>query len=158
MIPSGTVYDRLQRAFRPTQRGVVGLTEQLLGACVGGDVEFERVGDRCVYRWTEGGHTQEAPVPFSPAAFRTILARVATLCNERSPGSVSPYGGEGKLVVGTAEAFVKFVNTAHAQKLEVKSDASSNPVPQPEPAKEGTAIAGSKPPNVSQQIDPAKYD
>jgi hypothetical protein len=149
VIPSGTVCDRLQRAFRPTQRGVVGLTEQLLAACIGGDVEFERVGSRCVYRWTEGGHTEEAPVPFSPAVFRTILACVATLCNERSPGSVSPYGGEGKLVVGTAEAFVKFVNTAHAQKLEVKGAANSNPVPQPEPANEGASIADPKPSNLS---------
>ncbi len=129
MIPSGTIYERLQRAFRPTQRGVVGLTEQLLGACVGGEVELERVEDRCVYRWTEGGDTQEAPVPLAPAAFRTILARIAALCNERSPGSVSPYGGRGELVVGASEVFVKFINTAQAQKLEVKSNPGWNGVP-----------------------------
>ncbi len=136
MISSETIQERLQRAFRPTRRGVVGLTEQLLGACVGGEAEFERVGDRCVSRWTEGGDTQEAPVPLAPAAFRTILARVATLCNERSPGSVSPYGGEGELVVGAAKVFVKFVNTAQAQKLEVKSNLGGNLVPQPGPVKE----------------------
>jgi hypothetical protein len=158
VIPSGIVSDRLQRAFTPTQRGVVGLTEQLLGACVGGDVEFERVGDRCVYRWTEGGDTREAPVPFSPAAFRTILARVAALCNARSPGSVSPYGGEGELVVGAAEVFVKFINTAHAQKLEVKNDPGSNMVPQSLPAKEDAAVAEWKPPEVSQPVDTPKYD
>jgi hypothetical protein len=133
VISSGTVHDRLQRAFRPTQRGVVGLTEQLLEACIGGDVEFERVGDRCVSRWTEGGATQETPLPLPPAAFRTILARVATLFNERSPGSVSPYGGQGELVVGAAEVFVKFINTAQAQKLEVKSDPKNGDASQNNP-------------------------
>ncbi len=122
MITSGTVHTRLQRAFRPTEHGVVGLTEQLLEACVGDSVEFERVGERCVYRWSESGETQEAPVPIPPAAFRTILARVATMCNERSPGSVSPYGGEGELSVGAFEVFVRFINTTQAQKLEVKGD------------------------------------
>jgi hypothetical protein len=107
--------------LNPTHRGVVGLTEQLLQACVGGAVEFERVGDRCVCRWTEGGEIQEAPVPFSPAAFRTILARVATLCGERSPETVSPYGGEGEVVVGTSEVLVRFINTPSAQKLDVKN-------------------------------------
>ncbi len=32
MISSQMVPDCLQRAFAPTQRGIVGLTEQLLGA------------------------------------------------------------------------------------------------------------------------------
>jgi hypothetical protein len=131
---SGTVCNRLQSAFKPTARGVVGLTEQQLEACVGGDVEFERIGDRCVSRWTEGADTQEAPMPLSPAAFQTILARVAALCNERSPKSVSPYGDEGELAVGAARAFVMFVNTAHAQKLEVKSDPGGNTVPLSLPA------------------------
>jgi hypothetical protein len=136
VIPSGTVHDRLQLAFRPTQHGVVGLTEQLLGACVGGDVEFERVGDRCVYRWTEAGDTQEALVPFAPAAFRAIPARVAALCNDRSPGSVFPYGGEAELVVREAELLVKFINTADVQKLAVKNVPGWNTVPQHPPAKE----------------------
>jgi hypothetical protein len=139
VTPSETVHDRLQRAFRPTQGGVAGLTEQLLGACVGGDVEFERVGDRCFYRWTDEEGAQEFPLPLSPAAFRTILARVAALCNERSPESVSPYGGEGELVVGAAEVFVRFTNTSQAQKLEVKSGPGWNAASQPLPAKEGAA-------------------
>jgi hypothetical protein len=148
MIPSGTVHDRLQCAFRPTPRGVVGLTEQLLEACVGADVEFDRVGDRCVYRWKEGGDTREAPLPLSPGAFRTILARVATLCNEKFPGSVSPYGGEGHLAVGAAKIFVKFINAAGAQKLEVSSDSGWNTVPQPLPAKEEVPAADWKPPGA----------
>jgi hypothetical protein len=100
------------------------LTEEILGACVGGDVEVERVGDRCVCRWTVSGNTQEATVPLPPAAFRTILARIAALCNERSPNSVTPYGGEGLLAVKGHPATVfqvAFVNTPNKQQLKLKS-------------------------------------
>lgn len=123
MISSQTVHDCLRRAFAPTQHGVVGLTEQLLEACIGSDVAFERVGDRCVCRWTARGETQEATVPLPPAAFRTILARIAVLCNERSPNSVSPYGGEGQLAIKdhpSAAVQVAFVNTSTIQRLELK--------------------------------------
>jgi hypothetical protein len=128
VISSRTIQDRLRRAFAPTQRGIVGLTEQLLGACVGGDFVFERVKDRCICRCTVCGETQEAPVPLAPAAFRTILARIAALCNEHSPNSVTPYGGEGLLTVngypGTVVQ-VAFVNTTEKQQLELKSLATS---------------------------------
>ena len=130
MISSQTVHDCLRRAFAPTQRGIVGLTEQLLGACVGGDVEFERVEDRCVCRWTVSGETQEATVPLRPVAFRTILARIAVLCNEHSPNSVTPYGGEGLLTVKGHPATVvqvAFVNTPDKQQLELKSSGRGNP-------------------------------
>ena len=124
VIQPQTVHDCLRRALAPTQWGVVELTEQLLGACVGGDLEFERVGDRCVCRWTVSGEPQEAALPLPPAAFRTILARIAVLCNERSPNTVTPYGGEGLLAVNgqpSAALQVTFVNTPEKQRLELKS-------------------------------------
>ena len=40
MIPSQTVQDGLRRAFAPTPRGIVGLTEQLLESCLDREVEF----------------------------------------------------------------------------------------------------------------------
>ncbi len=124
MIPSQTVHDCLRRAFAPTQRGIVGLTEQLLAACVAVDVEFERVEDRYVCRWTVSGDIQEATVPLPPAAFRTILARIAVLCNERSPNSVTPYGGEGLLALEGQSSTVfrvAFVNTPNKQQMKLKS-------------------------------------
>jgi hypothetical protein len=127
--PSQTAHDRLQRAFVPTQGGIVGLTDQLLEACVGSDVEFKRVGDRCICNWTVGGETQEALVPLPPAAFRTILARIATLCNEHTPNAVTPYGGEGLLAVkGPPPTVVRvaFVNTPNEQRLEVRRDAEGS--------------------------------
>ncbi len=77
MIISQTADDRLRRAFAPTQGGIVGLTDRLLEACVGSDVDFKRVGNRCVCNWTVNGETKEAQVPLPPAAFRTILVRIA---------------------------------------------------------------------------------
>ena len=124
MIPSQMVHDCLRRAFAPTQGGIVGLTEQLLAACVGGDVEFERVEDRCVCRWTVSGDVQEATAPLPPAAFRTILARIAFLCNQRSPNSVTPYGGEGLLALAGQPSTVfqvAFVNTPNKQQMKLKS-------------------------------------
>src|SRR5581483_1534665 len=102
---------------------------QLLEACVDSDVEFKRVGDRCVCRWTVGGETKELLVPLRPAAFRTILARIAALCNEYRPNAVNPYGGESLLAVkGSPPTVVRvrFVNTPDEQRLEVRRDAEGS--------------------------------
>lgn len=130
------VPERLARAFAPPEGGVPGLVEQLLRACAGADICFERTGTRCVCRWTEGGVVREQPVPVPPQAFRTLLARIAERCNEHRPGSVSPYGGDGTLVVGGHEVAVSFVNTAAAQKLELRTAA-------PGTEADGPARAGS---------------
>ena len=129
MIPAHTADGRLRRAFAPTQGGIVGLTDQLLEACVGSDVEFKRVGNRCVCNWTVNGETTEALVPLPSAAFRTILARVAALCNEYRPNAVTPYRGEGLLTVKgppPTDVRVAFVNTPDEQRLEVKRNAEGS--------------------------------
>lgn len=122
-----SVDDRLPRAFAPPVGGVPGLVEQLLRACAGADVTFERVGNRCVCRWTEGDSEQERPIPVPTQAFRSLLAQIAARCNEHLPGSVSPYGGTGQLLVGEDEIAVSFVNTTEAQKLELKTGAQKPP-------------------------------
>ena len=122
MTTPQTVHDFLRRAFAPTTRGVVGLTEQLLAACGEGDVEIERIGDRCVCRWSAGRETQDADAPLPATAFRTVLARIAALCNEHNAGSVSPYGGDGLLPVGGNPATavrVTFVNTPAEQRVKL---------------------------------------
>jgi hypothetical protein len=129
VIISQTADDRLRRAFAPTQGGIVELTDQLLEACVGSDVEFKRVGNRCVCNWSVKGETKEAVVPLAPAACRTILARIAALCNEYSPNAVTPYGGEGLLTVkGPPPTVVRvaFVNTPVEQRLEVRRNAEGS--------------------------------
>ena len=64
--------------------------------------------------------------PLPRAAFRTVLARIATVCNEYSPNAVTPYGGEGLLTVeGPPPTVVRvaFVNTPNEQRLEVRRNA-----------------------------------
>jgi hypothetical protein len=59
-------------------------------------------------------------VPLPKSVFRAILARLAALCDERSPGSVSPYGGVGELAVGVAPAILRavaFTNTPGEQRV-----------------------------------------
>jgi len=51
---------------------------------------------------TLGSQTQDSTeVPLQKSLCRAILVRMAALCNEGSPNSISPYGGEGDLSVGT---------------------------------------------------------
>jgi hypothetical protein len=71
-----------------------------------------------------GTEPQESvAVPFQKSVFRAILARLAALCNEQSPDSVSPYGGASELSVGTSPPVVfcvAFANTPAEQWLEVR--------------------------------------
>ena len=62
------------------------------------------------------------------------MARVAALCNEQRPGSVTPYRGEGEVVVPRPDSpncaspstcHVSFMNTPAEQRLEVRFSRSS---------------------------------
>jgi hypothetical protein len=60
--------------------------------------------------------------------FRDVLARLAVLCNERTPNSVSPYGGQGEVSVGpnpVAVFQVDFVNSPAEQRLHLLPKPSS---------------------------------
>src|SRR5438552_15960180 len=81
--------------------GVVGLVNDLLAACREHGLQIDWEGDRCRVRSAGGDWEEVADVPVRKSAFRAILARVAALCNERTPNSVSPYGGQGELSTGT---------------------------------------------------------
>ncbi len=70
----------------------------------------------------ESGDSINVPLPKS--VFRAVLARIAALCNERNPDSVTPYRGEGEFSIRTDPftAFhVAFTNSPDEQRLEVKS-------------------------------------
>lgn len=106
--------------FRPTARGVVGLVDDLLAACRGGSLDLRHEDGRCLVR-RAGGEAVEVPLPRS--AFRAVLARVAALCNERLPGSATPYCGEGELADPADPPAVfraVFVNTPDEQHLQLR--------------------------------------
>jgi hypothetical protein len=110
--------DRIRQIFRPTQRGVVGMVDDLLGLCQNQELQLDWHADRC-HVCTIGAEPEESiEVPIPKSVFRAVLARLAALCNERNPASVSPYGGEGELIVGVDPATVcrvAFTNTPDAQ-------------------------------------------
>src|SRR5690348_13824080 len=81
-------------------RGLPGLVDDLLAVCREHGLQLDWQVDRCRVRRC-GGDWEELPdLPLRKSVFRAVLARIAVLCNERTPNSVSPYGGQGELSVG----------------------------------------------------------
>lgn len=121
--------ERLQRVFEPTPRGVVGLVEDLLGLCREQGLQFDWNTNQCQVRPLGAGPQETTEVPLQKSVFRAMLARLAALCNERTPDSVSPYGGEGELSVGTNPPTifrVVFANAPGEQRLQVNCPGDDN--------------------------------
>ena len=119
----------IRRAFEPTQRGVVGLVDNLLDLCRQQGLQLDWQANRCLVRPLGAEPQESAELLLPKFVFRALLARMAVLCNERTPNSVSPYGGEGELSVGTSPPTVfrvAFTNTPGEQGLEVRRLADDN--------------------------------
>jgi hypothetical protein len=107
--------------LHPTNH-IVGLVDALLAACQEDGLRLDWQGGHCRIRSSSASPEGVIGVPLRKAVFRAILARLAVLCNERRPNSVSPYGGQGEVVVGADPAMVfrvEFVNTPDEQRLEL---------------------------------------
>jgi hypothetical protein len=114
--------ERLRQAFTPPPTGVVGVVDRLFELCREQELRLDWQADQCYVRPLHGGPQESIQVALPKSAFRAILARVAALCNQQAPDSVSPYGGEGELTFGTDQPTrfrVKFKNTPDEQRLEV---------------------------------------
>jgi hypothetical protein len=112
--------DLIRPVFSPTQRGAVELVDNLLRICQDRGLELDWHAGQCRIRSIGVVPEEAIEVPLPKSVFRAILARLAALCDERSPGSVSPYGGEGEIAVGGAPAIhcaVSFTNTPGAQRV-----------------------------------------
>lgn len=116
---SETLPDRIRRALTVPTRGVLGLVDELLAVACEQDIRL---------RWQDGQCLVSAPtvdppigVPVPKSVVRAVLARIAALCNERVPDSVTPYGGEGEVSVGDTVTVVRarFVNSPEEQSLEL---------------------------------------
>jgi hypothetical protein len=110
----------VRHVFRPTQRGVVGLVDDLLGLCREQELQLDWHADQCRVRAIGEESEESIEVALPKSVFRAILARLAALCNERNPGSASPYGGEGELTAGVDPDTlyrVVFTNTPDSQRV-----------------------------------------
>jgi hypothetical protein len=112
--------DALAKAFDPPASGFVGIVDNLLQLCRGGDLELAWRSNACHVRIRQGTAEESLDLPLRKAVLRAMLARIAALCNQRQPGSVSPYGGRGEIHLGPDSPAVfsaHFVNTAGEQSL-----------------------------------------
>lgn len=134
MTRSTPFAERVQSAFKPTPRGVVGLVDDLLSLCRVHQLLMSFRDGRCSVRRLGPDAHDALEVPLPKSVFRAVLARIAALCNERAPSSVTPYRGEGGLVVPTPAApngappstcSVSFTNTPSEQQLEMRFSRSS---------------------------------
>jgi hypothetical protein len=117
--------EEIGRILAQPTRGIVGLLDDLLVACREHDLQLDWQAGHCRVHPFGGNGEKLLDVPLGKSVFRAILARVAVLCNERNPNSVSPYGGQGELVVGAnppAVYRVRVVNTPAEQKLELRAE------------------------------------
>jgi hypothetical protein len=114
--------DAVAKAFEPPASGFVGIVDNLLQLCRGGDMDFAWQLNACRVRIRQGTVDETLDLPLRKAVFRAMLARIAALCNQCQPGSVSPYGGQGEIHLGPGPQAVfsaHFVNTAAEQRLKL---------------------------------------
>jgi hypothetical protein len=120
--------DGLRIALTKPTRGIIGLVDDLLALCGQHSLQLEWRTDCCRIR-PAGGDWEELPdIHLRRSVFRAVLARVAALCNERSPNSVTPYGGESELSAGAncrTLLQVAFANTPSEQRLALTTKAGA---------------------------------
>lgn len=83
------------RAFRPTDRGVVGLVIDLLQLCTEQGLELDWHTGHCRAHSLGIEPVESIDLPLPQSVFRAALARLAALCNDRDSGADSPYEGDG---------------------------------------------------------------
>src|SRR5258708_21002776 len=122
MSAASHVSEVFRQVLATPTRGVVGLVDDLLTLCQQHDLQVEWQGERCHIRSRRDDWEEWISVPLRKSVFRSILARIAALCNERTPNAVSPYGGQCELLAsGKSAALFKhtFPNTPAEQRVEL---------------------------------------
>ena len=111
--------NEILKIFQPTERGVLGLVDDLLGLCGEDGIQLDWQAERCSVHRLGDATGEPIAVPLPKSVFRAMLARIAALCNEHCPNSVSPYGGRAELVGTESPALFQatFTNTRAEQKL-----------------------------------------
>jgi hypothetical protein len=114
--------DAIRRLLLHPTGGLIGLVDEMLSVCADHGLSIDWQLNRLRIQSTDGEWeeiTDELP---RKSVFRAILARVATLCNEVVPDSVSSYGGTAKLALPSHPAVVfrfEFANTPDAQEIRI---------------------------------------
>jgi small subunit ribosomal protein S1 len=123
-----TLTASLRQAFDSPEGAVLGLVDELIRLCPAEGLRLDWHADECSV-WLNGrGREPELRIPFRKAVFRAVLARVFALCDERTPGPASPYGGEGEFEFGPQRDrfHAQFVNTPDEQFLDLRRVSSNH--------------------------------
>jgi hypothetical protein len=96
MNDATTLLEQLRNAFIPSSRGVIGLVDDLFAIGKEQPLQLRWEGNGC--QISVGSNTQQVTV--TKSVFRAAIARIAAICNEQIPNSVTPYVGEAEAVVG----------------------------------------------------------
>lgn len=129
--------EQLRHVLTAPTRGVLGLVDELLALAREHGLRLDWNADRCQVQFRKSSSQDSIEVPLRKSVVRAALARVAVLCNQYKPNSVSPYGGQGELLVGSNPATtirVAFVNTPDEQCLEMMPLRDENGISSPEAA------------------------
>jgi hypothetical protein len=116
------IMDRLEYYLADPDRGVLGLVDCFLAAARVQDIRLEWQAGSFSAVFLQGGNSRRMQVPLPKSVFRAALVRLAALCNERCPGSVSPYGGEGEIAIDDDSSKVIrviFANTGETVSVEL---------------------------------------
>jgi hypothetical protein len=131
MSDPSALASNLTRALTTPTNGVLGLVDDLLSAARDHDLRLRWQAGQCEISAPKAVPPVRVEVPLPKSVVRAALARVAALCNERVPNSVTPYRGRGEVAVGASPAaaiHVRFVNTPDEQSLELSpSNLESTP-------------------------------
>ena len=120
MNASSTFSDRVKILSGTPPGGILDLVDAMVLISRDFPMRLEFSNQAC--RIEERGSGDWTELPWRKSVFRTALARLHVLCNERVPGSVGPYGGTGELTIPgdpPVSARVVFVNTPDEQRVDL---------------------------------------
>src|SRR5271165_2520640 len=112
-MKQSSIVDQVLRAFVPGARGVVGLVEDLLQLCEQQRLRLTIDGGRCCVGPVGQDEQEDFELPLSKSVFRAVLARIAAICNEQRPSSVTPYHGEAEIVFSANSPLICRINFAN---------------------------------------------
>jgi hypothetical protein len=126
MNTTSKIAEAIREVIEHPKDGVVGIVDDLLRLCPEQGMRLDWQADGCRILCRVGNSEEAIEMPMRKSVFRAILARIAVLCNEKIPNSVSPYGGEGELLTAanpSVQFRASFTNTSAEQNLELMSKA-----------------------------------
>ncbi len=129
MSATSSLSEILQNAL-DSRDNLIEVVDGLLRVCAENDMHLRMLADSGLFRSTNRGRAEHAfKNPLTKSRFRAVLARIALLCNEATPGSASPYGGMGTVPISPdrlESVYVSFANTPDEPGISIPDGIASN--------------------------------